>query len=78
MQRILSEGFASTRGLWERLYTRALGALTPDTVSSRRHAGTVMVDANGKVIGRPDDDDTDFSLLSQPQLPGANAPVVAR
>lgn len=78
MQRILTEGFPSTRGLWERLYTRALGALTPDTVSSRRHAGTVMVDASGKVIGRPDDDDTDFSLLSQPQPAATNAPAVAR
>lgn len=77
MQRILTEGFPSTRGLWERLYTRALGALTPDTVSSRRHAGTVMVDASGKVIGRPDDDDTDFSLLSQPSPPGATAPAAA-
>jgi hypothetical protein len=78
MHRILTEGFPSTRDLWERLYARALGALTPDTVSSRRHAGTVMVDASGKVIGRPDDDDTDFSLLSQPQLPVANTPTVAR
>lgn len=78
MQRILNEGFASTRGLWERLYARALGALTPDTVSSRRHAGTVMVDPSGKVIGRPDDDDTDFSLLSQSQPPGAAAPAAAR
>lgn len=77
MRRILAEGFPSNRGLWERLYTRALGALTPDTVSSRRHAGTVMVDASGKVIGRPDDDDTDFSLLSQPQPPATNTPTAA-
>ncbi|MBS4047895.1 MAG: hypothetical protein KG075_16245 [Alphaproteobacteria bacterium] len=77
MRRILAEGFPSNRGLWERLYTRALGALTPDTVSSRRHAGTVMVDASGKVIGRPDDDDTDFSLLSQPQPQATNTPAAA-
>jgi len=77
MRRILAEGFPSNRGLWERLYARALGALTPDTVSSRRHAGTVMVDASGKVIGRPDDDDTDFSLLSQPQPPATNTPAAA-
>jgi hypothetical protein len=75
MRRILDSGFPSTRDIWDRIYTRALGALTPDTVSSRRHAGTVMVGPDGKVIGRPDDDDTDFSLLSQPQLPATNRPA---
>lgn len=75
MRRILDSGFPSTRDIWDRIYTRALGALTPDTVSSRRHAGTVMVDPDGKVIGRPDDDDTDFSLLSQPHSTATNRPV---
>lgn len=77
MRRILDSGFPSTRDIWDRIYARALGALTPDTVASRRHAGTVMVDPDGKVIGRPDDDDTDFSLLSQPHSPAANTPAAA-
>jgi len=69
MQRLLREGFPVPKEAWRRIYDLSQGALTPDTVSSRRHAGTVMVDAEGRVIGRPDDDDTDFSFLTQKQAP---------
>jgi hypothetical protein len=33
-------------------------------VSSRRHAGPIIVTEDGRVIGRQDDDETDFSLLT--------------
>lgn len=69
MRELLHGGFPVTREAWREIYDLSQGALTPDTVSSRRHAGTVMVDAEGRVIGRPDDDDTDFSFLTQKQPP---------
>jgi hypothetical protein len=50
------------RALWEELYDWSHDALTPDSIESRRHAGPVMVDADGRIHGR-DDDDTDFTLL---------------
>jgi hypothetical protein len=62
MQRALLDGFTVPRELWRALYQRSGEALTPDSIESRRHAGPVMVDADGRVHGR-DDDDTDFELL---------------
>jgi hypothetical protein len=62
MTRLLADGTPVPRPLWEDLYARSHDALTPDSIESRRHAGPVMVDAQGRVHGR-DDDDTDFSLL---------------
>lgn len=72
MEAALRYGFPVARGLWRALYDRSAAALTPDSLESRRHAGPVMVDAQGRVHGR-DDDDTDFELLvGQPAgLPGA-------
>lgn len=58
----LTNGLPVRRALWEELYAWSHDALTPDSIESRRHAGPVMVDAEGRVHGR-DDDDTDFSLL---------------
>ena len=58
----LRDGFTVSRALWRSLYDRSGEALTPDSIESRRHAGPVMVDAQGRVHGR-DDDDTDFELL---------------
>jgi hypothetical protein len=62
LDRALLHGVPVARSLWERLYARSHDALTPDSIESRRHAGPVMVDAQGRVHGR-DDDDTDFALL---------------
>lgn len=62
MARLLADGTPVPRALWEELYALSHDALTPDSIESRRHAGPVMVDAQGRVHGR-DDDDTDFSLL---------------
>jgi hypothetical protein len=62
LERVLAEGMPVPAALWRELYARSHEALTPDSIVSRRHAGPVMVDAQGKVHGR-DDDDTDFALL---------------
>lgn len=58
----LRNGLTVPHRLWRALYDRSADALTPDSIESRRHAGPVMVDAEGRVHGR-DDDDTDFELL---------------
>jgi hypothetical protein len=50
------------RSLWQDLYAFSHRALAKDSVVSRRHAGPVMVDADGRVHGR-DDDDSDFTFL---------------
>jgi len=62
MDEALRHGFPVPQWLWRSLYDRSGQALTPDSIESRRHAGPVMVDAEGRVHGR-DDDDTDFELL---------------
>ena len=38
--------------------------LAPDSFESRRHAGTIRVEADGRIIGRNDEDETDLSLLT--------------
>jgi hypothetical protein len=70
--RIIREGLVVEAPLWWQLYQRSMGALAPDSVVSRRHAGANIVDDSGKVIGRMTDDDTDFSLL---RAPGARAQI---
>jgi hypothetical protein len=64
LDRIRREGLPVAADLWWRLYHASAAALAPDTVSSRRHAGPIIVTDDGKVIGRQDDDETDFSLLT--------------
>ena len=71
-RRALLEGLVVEAPLWWQLYQRSMGALAPDSVVSRRHAGANIVDDSGKVIGRMTDDDTDFSLL---RAPGARAQI---
>lgn len=70
---IVRHGLPVDAALWWSMYHLSLGALTPDNVVSRRHAGANIVDDNGRVIGRPTDDDTDFSLLTRVARP-AHAP----
>jgi hypothetical protein len=62
MAHVLTHGTPVPASLWQELYACSHDALTPDSIESRRHAGPVMVDAQGRVHGR-DDDDTDFTLL---------------
>jgi len=65
LYRAVHAGLDVDAGLWWQLHHLSNRALSPDTVESRRHAGPVIVTADGQVIGRPVDDDTDFSLLKQ-------------
>lgn len=53
-------------GLWWQIYETARSALAPDTALSRRHAGVQIVNEDGTVIGRTDnDDDADVSFLAR-------------
>lgn len=52
--------------LWWQIYETARSALAPDTALSRRHAGVQIVNEDGTVIGRTDnDDDADVSFLAR-------------
>jgi len=61
----LHRGLPVGAALWWELHHLSNRALSPDTVESRRHAGPIIVTADGRVIGRPVDDETDVSLLRQ-------------
>lgn len=64
---LLENGAAIEADLWWRIYDLAQTALTPDSVASRRHAGPLIVNEDGTVTGRADnDDDTDIGFLSSP------------
>ena len=39
-------------------------ALAPDSFESRRHAGTIRVEADGRITGRNDEDETDLAMLA--------------
>ncbi|CAO3360666.1 hypothetical protein [Azospirillum palustre] len=60
---IRRHGIPVEADLWWRLFHLANEALAPDSYTSRRHAGAIMVTADGRVVGRQDEDDTDLSLL---------------
>ncbi|PWC32765.1 hypothetical protein [Azospirillum sp. TSO35-2] len=60
---IRRHGIPVEADLWWRLFHLANEALAPDSFTSRRHAGAIMVTADGRVVGRQDEDDTDLSLL---------------
>lgn len=63
---LMDDGTPINEALWWRIYHLARTALAPDTVVSRRHAGPLIVNEDGSVIGRTDnDDDTDISFLSK-------------
>jgi hypothetical protein len=71
LENVLATGMPVPRGLWQELYAFSHKALAKDSAVSRRHAGPVMVDAEGRVHGR-DDDDSDFAFL----FPDAGAKAV--
>lgn len=64
LDRIRRDGLPVANDLWWHLYHASSAALAPDSISSRRHAGPVIVTDDGKLIGRQDDDETDFSMLT--------------
>lgn len=61
----LMQGTAIDSALWWRIYQLATQALEPDNPVSRRHAGTVIVLDDGRILGRADgDDETDLSFIA--------------
>ncbi|MFI5011997.1 MAG: hypothetical protein ACHQAY_06590 [Hyphomicrobiales bacterium] len=75
LRRLLREGLEVRAALWWRLYHLSNKSLSPDSVQSRRHAGPIIVEADGRIIGRADsDDDTDVGFLLRPD-PIAGAPL---
>lgn len=65
-QKLNSEGLFLQPDLWWQIYERARSALAPDTAVSRRHAGVQIVNEDGSIIGRSDnDDDADVSFLAR-------------
>ncbi|WP_338663782.1 hypothetical protein VQH23_01185 [Pararoseomonas sp. SCSIO 73927] len=74
LERALREGVVVEPALWWDLHHLSNTALSTDTPESRRHAGPVIVEADGRVTGRTDhDDDTDLSLLTSAKPESANA-----
>jgi hypothetical protein len=67
---IRREGLLVPASTWWDLFRLSSEALAPDSFESRRHAGAIIVEADGRVIGRQDEDDTDLSLLAR-QLKGS-------
>ncbi|WP_176038519.1 hypothetical protein [Brucella tritici] len=64
----LENGLQIEAGLWWRIYHLAKKALAPDNPVSRRHAGPMIVNADGSITGRRDnDDDTDVGFLLAPR-----------
>jgi hypothetical protein len=62
---LLENGADVSADLWWRIYHRAKKALATDSIVSRRHAGPMIVNEDGTVIGRKDnDDETDMTFLS--------------
>jgi hypothetical protein len=67
MWQMVRAGFPVLGSLWWQLYHLSNTALAPDNAVSRRHAGHLIVQADGSVVGRRDiDDDTDLRLFQTP------------
>jgi hypothetical protein len=64
LDRIRFDGVRVLPEVWWPLYEASHAALAPDSFESRRHAGTVRVEADGRIVGRPDEDETDLTLLA--------------
>ncbi|MGK9052829.1 hypothetical protein [Neorhizobium petrolearium] len=62
---LLENGADIEADLWWRIYHLAKQALATDSVVSRRHAGPMIINEDGTIIGRKDnDDETDVSFLA--------------
>lgn len=64
LDHIRRKGCTVEAGLWWPLYHASHAALAPDSFESRRHAGTIRVEADGRVVGRNDEDETDLAMLA--------------
>lgn len=61
----IRHGWPFGREAWREIYALSNKALAPDSVLSRRHAGPVLVDEQGRLVGRvPVDDETDLRTLT--------------
>jgi hypothetical protein len=58
------DGMSASAEIWWPLYRASHEALAPDSFESRRHAGTIRVEANGRIVGRNDEDETDLAMLA--------------
>lgn len=56
-RRLLADGAEIEPELWWRMYELSNEALTPDSDSSRHHAGASLLDQGGKIIGEVGEDD---------------------
>ena len=75
MWRMVKSGFPVLGTLWWRLYHVSNTALAADNPVSRRHAGHLIVQDDGSVIGRRDvDDDTDLRLFLAAQADSITPP----
>jgi hypothetical protein len=62
----VEHGFDVEEATWRALHALSNGALAPDSVASRRHAGPVVLQDDGSIRGRlPQDDDFDMSMLKK-------------
>jgi hypothetical protein len=60
----IRHGFPVEESLWRAVYELSNTALAPDSIVSRRHAGPVILQDDGTLLGRPpQDDDFDFNML---------------
>ncbi|MFB9949199.1 hypothetical protein ACFFP0_10090 [Rhizobium puerariae] len=65
LRALLENGVQVEVELWWRIYHLAKQALATDSVVSRRHAGPMIINEDGTIIGRKDnDDETDVTFLS--------------
>ncbi|MBC7802236.1 MAG: hypothetical protein H7Y16_00040 [Candidatus Parcubacteria bacterium] len=62
----MRDGFDVEETLWRAVHRFSNGALAPDSVVSRRHAGPVILTDDGSIAGRlPQDDDFDLNMLKK-------------
>jgi hypothetical protein len=66
MHAAMRDGFAVDEVLWRAIHALSNEALAPDSVVSRRHAGPVILQDDGTILGRkPQDDDFDLDMLKK-------------
>jgi hypothetical protein len=76
LTRIQHDGLATTHDGWEKLLDLSKKALAPDSVLSRTHNGDIIVRPDGTVIGRRDEEFSEFDpslLVGAPQEPPPGA-----
>lgn len=74
MERILREGYEMDAEQFWRLFHESNEALTPDSETSRRHAGSQLYDEHGNLLGEVDEE-TYLHLRNDSSLPGTAVPA---